>query len=470
MTFYQKILDDRIIGINASSSPGTGWTTVASFPTMVTNARAQNLPLYLRPGTYPSLQIDVLTSTGSGNPLTLTAEVGTATIQLSGSAPYLFKANGVNNIDISNVIFDGNNVALTDSSQTAGLLHFSGSGITNFNIRNCDINNSTAAGISCDSGANGKITDNRIYNCDTGVFSIDCTVYVQRNRVTYCNNNGIIIWTSSINGNSSEISDNYIDTIKNNAGGTGQFGNGVGIYRAYNVKILNNTIFNCNYSAIRLNASGNSHVVGNYCYNLRETAIFMEAPGAGENLDGGVVANNIVNTAGTGILVVNSGLYGDGISRRVTVIGNQVSNLVRNHIPEEGGYTSAIGILVEGSCNVVGNNIENAARCGIVLGTNNASTDLTASGNFVHSCPLGVGYSANSSATGTLISSNLISNYTVPSGPSDPNYPYSGAIVSVSYNGTDYQRDAPGGGANTDYGNSTQTTVGPLTVGVNKAH
>jgi hypothetical protein len=114
VTFYQKILDDRIIGINASTSPGTGWTTVADFPTMVTNARTQKLPLYLRPGTYPSLQIDVVTSTGSGNPLTLTAEVGTATIQLSGSAPYLFKANGVNNIDISNIIFDGNNIALTD--------------------------------------------------------------------------------------------------------------------------------------------------------------------------------------------------------------------------------------------------------------------------------------------------------------------------------------------------------------------
>jgi hypothetical protein len=63
-------------------------------------------------------------------------------------------------------------------------------------------------------------------------------------------------------------------------------------------------------------------------------------------------------------------------------------------VSEEGEYTGAQGIVAEGSCNLVGNSIESAEHAGIILGTNDGSTDLTASGNFIHSCPMGIGYSA----------------------------------------------------------------------------
>lgn len=469
VAFYLKVLDDKVVGLRSTAAPGRGWAAVADVPALIDQARGRNLPLHLRPGVYPSPPIDITAANGAGNPLTLTAQVGTVTIQLNTIAPYLIRNTGVDNVEITNIAFDGNNLTLTDPAPTAALVHFIGAGIRSFTMRHCDVRNSTAAGIACESGASGTIGENRIHACDSGVFSIDCLVRIERNWIADCRNNGIQVWTSRLAANGSHIIHNYIDRISSTHAGTGQFGNGVVVFRAYDVKVTENNIYNCSYSAIRLNAAGNAQVIGNYCHNLREVAIFVEAPGAGLNLDGGVVANNIVDTAGSGIHVANSGLYNDGVSRRVTVSANQIANLTRTYVPEEKGSTPAVGIIVEGSCNVVGNSIERAALAGIVLGTNNASTDLLATGNLVRACPMGIGYSANPSAGPTIITGNLISGYAAVSDPSDPAYPRSGAIVSVSFDGAEFKRDAPGGAPNQDYGNAPQTTAGLLTVGMNEA-
>lgn len=475
MAFYQKTLDDRIVGAVAGSSPGTGWTPVANFPTMVTNARTANRLLYLLPGTYHSTQIDLTTSTGGGNPLTITAELGTVTIQLSGSAPYLLKSLNVDSISISNISFDGNNISLNEPVTFPGLIRFSGSGIGRFIISGCNVFNTPNTGISCDGSVTGKIIDNHINNCGNGIVSLDSLVNVERNRVTYCHDNGVQIWTSSINGNNSVVSDNYITNINNLSGGTGQYGNGIVVYKANCVKILNNVIGTTNFSSIRLNQGSNCQVIGNFCFAAREVAMFIECPGPGGGggyLVGGVISNNIIDSAGGGINIVNLGLADDGVTRRITVSSNQLYNITRNYISEYSAYTPGIGILAEGGSNIVGNSVESAAIAGIQLGTNNAAIDLTASGNFLKNTNIGIGYSANPASAGILISSNLISGYTFASSPSDPNYVHSGAIVSVSYIGgptNTYQRDAPGGIANADYGNSTQTTVGTLTVGLNSS-
>lgn len=64
----------RTAGAVASTSPGTGWTTVANVQTLINNARAANLPLHLKPGTYTTNKVDVLTSNGGGNPLISSAQ------------------------------------------------------------------------------------------------------------------------------------------------------------------------------------------------------------------------------------------------------------------------------------------------------------------------------------------------------------------------------------------------------------
>lgn len=461
MNFYQTMLPDRIVGAYASSSPGSGWTSVSSFPTLIANAQAANLPLFLRPGTYPSSQIDI----SAGNPLTVSGVLGQVTIQLNGSAPYLLKVNGVNNVVLENIVFDGNNIALTDTSLTAGLIAFQGPGISKFLIQDCVISNTTQSAISCFANCAGDILRNTIFSCDRGIFCQDSGVNIERNDIGYCHNNGLLLWTSTQVGNNSIIINNYIHDISNSSGGSGQFGNGINVYRAIGVRVADNNIYNCSYSAIRMNAAGDSVVSGNYCASSGELAIWFEAPGPGTSLTGGICASNIIESAAAGIAVVNSGLYNDGVSRRVTVIGNQISG-----INGASKNTDGCGIKIEGSVNAIGNIIDTASNCGIILGTNDAAHDLVVSGNLITRTPLGIGYSANPSAVGLLISNNEVSGFANVSNPTDPGYSYSGAIVSVSYDGTHYVRDAPGGVANTDYGNAAQMVVGALTVGMNKAH
>ena len=454
MAFFQNKLADRIVGAVASSSPGTGWTSVADFPTLVLNARTANLPLVLLPGTYTTTQIDIATGTGGGNPLVMTGAVGSVIVQLSASAAYLMRVNGVSGVSLEGVIFDGGNQNLTEANQFAALLRFSGN-IT-YTVRKCTIRNSPKSGIGTDSGAIGVIRDNWLSSLNYGVSFVDCGGVIDNNSISGCANGGVYVWNGSKYAVKVNITDNYIQNIASGSG-NGQNGNGVSIYRASSVSVTGNTIYQCALSFIRVNGGDNCVIEGNKCWSANETGIFVEAPSAGLDTIGGVVSNNIVDTCLTGIIAVNIGLYGDGVCRRINISNNQVRN------------ATGSAFLAEGGCVLTGNTAEGSA-IGIVLGTNNATSDVAVVGNYVKSCQMGIGYSADSAAKGMLISSNLISGYVVSTNPGDPAYARSGAIVSAYYNGAATYRVYSGAIPNTDYGNATQTQVGALTVGMNAAH
>ena len=472
MAIYQKSLDNLMVITQAASSPGTGWSVVANLQTAINNARNSSKPLQLLPGVYPTSQILIDGASGGGNRLEMFAEQGTVTVRLSAAAPYLLDVSNVPDVVIRGINFDGNNQAIT-SSGIAGLLRFEGSSTTDFILSECNIMNSPVAGVLAAGNARGRIVDNRIASCDTGIFSIDCAVYIEDNSLSTLNNNGICVWTSSLGGNGSLVSGNTINWVNNAAGGTGQYGNGILVYRAGNVKVSGNNIFNTKFSAIRLNAATNCHVVNNYCWNLREVAIFIEAPGAGENLNGCIISGNNVDTAGLGISVANSGLYGDGLADRCVVSNNNVNNITNNAIPYPDGSTSMTtgrGITVETNTIVTNNVISATAGAAVGLGVNDAAKDIMATGNLINNCPMGIAYSANGSGSSILISSNIVRGYRNITNVSDPNYPISGAIVSYSFNGTTFQRDTNGGSPNADYGNATQTSSGALTVCMNRAN
>lgn len=46
-----------------------------------------------------------------------------------------------------------------------------------------------------------------------------------------CHNNGLLLWTSREVGDNSIIINNYIRDVSNSSGGTGQFDNGINVYR-----------------------------------------------------------------------------------------------------------------------------------------------------------------------------------------------------------------------------------------------
>jgi hypothetical protein len=58
------------------------------------------------------------------------------------------------------------------------------------------------------------------------------------------------------------------------AGGSGQNGNAINVFRAHNVTVRGNRIRNAAFSAVRGNAASNIQVANNICTGLGEVAIY----------------------------------------------------------------------------------------------------------------------------------------------------------------------------------------------------
>ncbi|GEO83394.1 MULTISPECIES: TIGR03808 family TAT-translocated repetitive protein [Alphaproteobacteria] len=455
MTYYKRESEVLVLSA-ASSSPGTGWvsTTVQN---AMNYARTNGLTLVLLSGIFLTGALTVDTATGGGQKLTMRAAVaGAATLRFTGGS-YLFQVNGINDVSVSGVVFDGQNTTIGDSSNQAGLVRFRA--CSGFAFDGCKVTRSTKTGVVALIGAQGTIADCAIDNCSVGVLVYNSRVEVARNRITACSNNGVYVWREPASGveyDGSTIIDNIIDDIDTAGGGTGQNGNGIVVYRAVGVKACGNTISNVQYSCIRFNASGAAQILGNHCISARECSVFLEATGPGLNLDGAVIANNIIEQAGSGINVVNLGLYSDGISRRVTISSNHIRGITKNTISDP-GYSPTVsiasGILVEGLCVLTGNMIEGAAGFGILLGTNEATYDLLATGNLVHASTTGIGYSNNASAGRISIVGNVVSGAT------------NGSVVPVAFNGVSYYRVG-----STDLANTADSQVGNVYVGNNRGY
>ncbi|WDR06443.1 TIGR03808 family TAT-translocated repetitive protein [Devosia rhodophyticola] len=136
--------------------------------------------------------------------------------------------------------------------------------------------------------------DAAIHSANSGGMSIT------NNRIARCGNAGIRIWRDEAGSDGSIVRGNRIKAIDWRDGGNGQNGNGINIYKADEVIIADNHLDGCAFSAIRLNSTRNVQVSGNLCLNSGEVAIFSEFA-----FSGSVIANNIIDTAATGISITN---------------------------------------------------------------------------------------------------------------------------------------------------------------------
>ncbi|HLP71194.1 MAG TPA: TIGR03808 family TAT-translocated repetitive protein [Rhizobium sp.] len=456
MPYYKRESEVLVLSA-ATTSPGTGWVAT-TVQTAMNYARTNGLTLVLLSGIFSTGALTVDTATGGGQKLTMRAAVaGAATLRFT-SGSHLLQVNGINDVRVSGVVFDGQNAAISDGSNQAGLVRFQN--CTGFQLTGCKVTRSTKTGVVALVGAQGTIADCAIDNCSVGVLVYNSRVTVARNRITTCSNNGVYVWREPAGGgveyDGSTIIDNIIDGIATAGGGTGQNGNGIVVYRAVGVKASGNTISNVQYSCIRFNASGAAQITGNHCVSARECSIFVEATAPGLNLDGAVVADNIIEQAGDGIKVVNLGLYSDGIARRIAISSNHIRHITKNTINDPGyspTISNACGIQVEGLCVLTGNMIEDAAGFGIVLGTNEATYDLLATGNLVHASVTGIGYSNNGSAGRISIVGNVVSGST------------NGSIVPVAFNGANFYRVG-----STDVANTADSQTGNVYVGNNRGY
>ncbi len=418
-----RILDDVVIA-DPATPPPSGFTS-ATVGAAIEAARNAAKPLQLRAGVYDIANISILTTNGSGCGIEVLCSAGEAVLRFIGGG-YALRIAGQGGMSFRNVTFDGQNLGIQSYNApdiitgAAGLIVLDNAKDVRFskcNFRNTVKTADEPAGgykaaVLCANDARPTISNCEFYNVDVGVWSFSSETIVEGCRIVGAKNNGIAIWgTVGSGGNLSAIRNNFINFVSSDAG-TGANGNGVAVYLANDVSIVDNTIMNCDFSAIRVNGGSRVLFSRNVCWNLREGALYYEAPGAGQDGTGVTIVDNRVDTAGDGIYVTNSGYYGDGVARRAVVSGNQLSNIAPHAIPGSGGIgpysTSGIGILVEQDGVISGNIIESCAG-GIKLGVAQGARDLVCDGNLVRGCDVGLIFSSNSAAGKMVISNNIVS-------------------------------------------------------------
>jgi uncharacterized secreted repeat protein (TIGR03808 family) len=304
----------------------------------------------------------------------------------------LLAAKLAQNIHLSGLVLEGK-TAQGGNEYDSALL--SAVKIKSLTVTRCKITGGIANGISLNK-CSGQIADNEITKAyQTGLFCNNSLgLDISHNHVHDCGNNGIQIWRSSPGEDGTIVAHNRIDDIRSEAGGSGENGNGINVFRAGSVHVTGNRITDCSFTAIRGNAASNFQVTGNSCARLGEVAIYAEF-----GFEGVVITNNLVDKAAMGISVTN---FNEG-GRMAVVQGN----LVRNLFLRKGDR--GVGIAVEADSMVSGNVIEGAPAAGIQIGWGKHLRDISVTGNLIREAGIGIGVSSAPGAGYAFITNNMIS-------------------------------------------------------------
>jgi uncharacterized secreted repeat protein (TIGR03808 family) len=249
----------------------------------------------------------------------------------------------------------------------------------------------------------GRVSDCRITGAvDVALLSRDAIgLHVIDNIVEDCGNGGILVHRTLPGQDGSIVRGNRLARIRADAGGTGQYGNAINLFKAHGVTVDGNQIADSAFSAIRSNGGSNAVISGNTCLNSGETALYAEF-----QFEGAVISDNIVDGAAIGISVAN---FNEG-GRLALCTGNLIRNLrTRGPYPADApGF--GMGISVEADTVVSNNVVENAPLFGLKLGWGPYLRDVAATGNVLRRCGTGIAVSVVEGAGRTLIASNLISD------------------------------------------------------------
>lgn len=376
-------LEAAHLGVRAGSSEDQS----TAFQRAIDRAAAAQVPLALPPGTYRAG--DLTLPAGAQ----IVAARGMARIVAVRGRP-IFTAANADRITLSGLVLDGGHARLEGGLVT----------LTNgrqARIVDCEIVNSGGHGIMLE-GIAGEISGTTISGAaDVALLSYEGRgLTIARNLVREAGNNGIQILRNAAGEDGTMILDNRIEDIRNRAGGSGQYGNGVNAHRAGSVIVRGNRIHNCAFSAVRGNSAADIQIIGNSCSDIGEVALYSEF-----SFEGAVIASNTVTRAQTGISVAN---FNEG-GRLAVVSGNILRDLAPRMRPDPSGEDWGIGIYVEADTAVTGNVVEKATMAGIISGWGKFLRDVTVTGNVVRAAPIGIGVSVVPGAGSAVISNNSIS-------------------------------------------------------------
>ena len=355
----------------------------------IDQAAGARVPLVLGPGVYRAGDLRL----PSGGQI---VGVRGATRLVLARGPSLISATRADMVGLTGLVLDGASQPLPDGR---GLVHFAGG--RGVRITDCEIVASGRTGIALEA-VEGEVTGSTIADAaGAAIFSRDGRgVVIARNTIRAAGNNGIQVWRSEPGDDGTLVVDNRIEGILARAGGSGQNGNGVNVFRAANVVVQGNRIRGCAFSAVRGNAASNLQVIGNNATGSAEVALYAEF-----GFEGAVIANNVVDGAAIGVAVTNFNQGG----RFAVVQGNVIRNLVAKRPagtdPNDG---AGIGIGIEADSAVTGNVIENAPSAGISVGCGQHLRDVTVTGNVVRMAGVGIAVSVAPGAGAAVIADNLI--------------------------------------------------------------
>ncbi|MDH4439693.1 MAG: TIGR03808 family TAT-translocated repetitive protein [Rhizobium sp.] len=346
-------------------------------------------PVFLPAGTYEVANLDLPEGTR------LTGVPGLTRLSYRGDG-HLIAARDVKHISLSGITFDGANRWLAD--YTEGLLAFRNVG--SVVVEDCAVTGSRKYGLHL-AQCGGRIETCRISGAaQAAIWAIEGRAFTIRdNDISDCGNGGILVhrWTKGEDG--TLISGNRVARIAATEGGTGQYGNGINLFRADNVMISGNHVSDCAFSAIRANSASDVLITGNQCFRSGETAIYAEFA-----FEGALIGDNLIDGAANGICVVNF----DQGGRLSTVSGNIVRHLVdTGPYPQEvGGF--GLGISVEADTVVTGNLVEDAASAGLMLGWGPYLRNLVVTDNIVRKARIGMRVSVVEGVGQVVIANNVL--------------------------------------------------------------
>jgi uncharacterized secreted repeat protein (TIGR03808 family) len=373
---------------DAGFLPDTTDDQSRKFAAILQKASDTNQPVFLPPGNY------VVSNLRLPKKVRISGVSGASRIIYGGDG-FLFLAEDTEVLALDGVSFDGANRPLGDLSQ--GLLE--ARRVAKVSIDGCEIDGASKHAAVLEN-CSGRIEGNRISGAaDAAIWSVEGRgISVRDNEISDCSNGGILVHRWQPGADNSIISGNRVERIGARNSGTGQYGNGINVFRGHGVQIANNHVSGCAFSAIRCNSASNAVITGNTCLNSGETALYAEF-----RFEGSIIANNLIDGAANGISVVN---FNEG-GRLATVSGNIVRNLrTEGPYPAEGsGF--GIGISVEADTAVTGNTVDGAPNIGIALGWGPYLRNVTVSSNVIRQAGEGIAVSVTEGSGKAVITGNV---------------------------------------------------------------
>ena len=379
-------LDAAHLGVRAGSPDDQSQALQAA----IDRAAGARVPLMLAPGIYRAAGLRL-------PPGAQLVGVRGATRLVLARATSLLVAAHAEHVTLEGLTLDGARLALSEGRALVRLSETRG-----MRISDCALVDSGGHGILLE-GAQGEVAASSITDtAGAAIFSRDAQgLRIAGNSIRGAGNNGILVWRSETGDDGTLVLDNRIEDIAARAGGSGQNGNAINVFRAGNVSVRGNRIKGAAFSAVRGNAASNLQIAGNTCTGLGEVALYAEF-----GFEGAVIASNIVDGAALGVVVTN---FNEG-GRLAVVQGNLIRNLVpARAVGADPNDAAGIGIGVEADTAVTGNVVETAPNAGILLGWGRHQRDVSATGNVVRDCGIGIAVSVAAGAGPALIADNLIS-------------------------------------------------------------